>query len=332
MRYRFVASISIAMAFALVPLLERSVSAQARGTAKPWSAPRTPDGHPDLQGNWSFATITPFERPPAFGDKAVLTDQEVQQFEQETASRASQDGNRQRGTAADVNRAYNDAWYDRGTKMASSRQTSIVVDPPNGRVPALTTEAQARAAARQATRRQRGAADGPEDRSLGERCIIGFNAGPPFQPSAYNNNLQIVQTKEYVMLMTEMVHDVRIVPLDGRPHAPSKARLWMGDSRGHWDGDTLVVETTNFSEKNLYRGATENMKLVEKFSRTAEGTLVYEFTVSDPATWTQAWTGRVPLEKIDEKLYEYACHEGNYGMEGILKGTRTEERDATAKK
>ena len=332
MRYRLVASIGVAMALAaLVPLLEPSELAQAR-TAKEWSPPRGPDGHPDLQGNWSFATITPFERPPAFGDKAVLTDQEVQEFEKETASRANQDDNRQRGTAADVGRAYNDAWYDRGTRMASSRQTSIVVDPPTGRVPGLTTEGQARVAARNEARRQRGPADGPEDRSLGERCIIGFNAGPPFQPSAYNNNIQIVQTKDYVMIMTEMVHQARIVSLDGRPHLPSTSRLWMGDSRGHWDGDTLLVETTNFSDKNLYRGATQNMKLVEKFSRTAEETLTYEFTINDPATWTQTWTGRIPLEKLNEQLYEYACHEGNYGMAGILTGTRAEERDAAANK
>jgi hypothetical protein len=332
MRHQLVAFFGLAVALAIVPLLESSVSAQARAAAKPAAAARTPDGHPDLQGNWSFATITPFERPPAFGEKTVLTEQEVQEFEKETATRSNQDDNRQRGTAADVNRAYNDFWYDRGTKVATTKQSSIVIDPPNGRVPAMTAEGQARAAERNAARRQRGPADGPEDRSLGERCIIGFNAGPPFVPSAYNNNLQIVQTRDYVMIMTEMVHDVRIVPLDGRPHLPSTARLWMGDSRGRWEGDTLVVETTNFSDKNLYRGATRNMKLVEKFSRAADGMLIYEFTVNDPATWTQPWTGRVPLDKLDEKLYEYACHEGNYGMSGILTGTRAEERDAAAKK
>jgi hypothetical protein len=178
----------------------------------------------------------------------------------------------------------------------------------------------------------RGSADGPEDRALGERCIMGFNAGPPFTPSAYNNNIQIVQTRDHVMIMTEMVHDARIVPLDGRPHLPSTSRPWMGDSRGRWEGDTLVVETTNFSEKNLYRGATENLKLVERFTPSADGLLLYEFTVIDPATWTAPWTGRVPLEKIDEQLYEYACHEGNLGMEGILKGTRAEERFAAEKK
>jgi hypothetical protein len=333
MRYRFVASIGVAIGFAtLVPQLQPRVVAQTRPAAKPWSPPRTADGHPDLQGNWSFATITPFERPPAFGDKAVLSDREVAEYEKEQAARANQDDNRQIGTLADVSRAYNDAWYDRGTHMASSKQTSIVVDPPNGRIPTLTTEGQARAQARQQERRNRGQADGPEDRSLGERCIIGFNAGPPFQPSAYNNNLQIVQTKDFVTLMTEMVHDARVVPLDGRQHVPSSIRFWLGDSRGHWEGDTLVVETTNFSDKNLYRGATRNMKLTEKFTRTAERTLTYEFTINDPVTWTQPWTGRIPLDKQDGNLYEYACHEGNYGMMGILKGARAAERGAAEAK
>jgi hypothetical protein len=332
MRHRFIASVGLATVLALVPLLEASLFAQARSTAKPWKAPRTPDGRPDLQGNWSFANITPFERPANLADKAVLTELEAQEIEEQAAARARQDEGRKRGTAADVSRAYNDFWYDRGTRVAGTRQTSIVVDPPNGRVPPLTAEAQKRASARQAARKMRGTADGPEDRALGERCILGFNAGPPFTPSAYNNNIQIVQTRDYVMIMTEMVHDARIVPLDGRPHLPSTSRPWMGDSRGRWEGDTLVIETTNFSEKNLYRGATENLKLVERFSPSAEGLLLYEFTVIDPATWTAPWTGRVPLEKIDEQLYEYACHEGNLGMEGILKGTRAEERFAAEKK
>jgi hypothetical protein len=332
MRHRFVASIGIAVALAIVPVLEPSVLAQTRGGAKPWSPPRTPEGRPDLQGNWSFATITPFERPANLGEKAVLSDQEVLELEQQAASRANQDDGRQRGTAADVSRAYNDFWYDRGTRVVGTRQTSIVIDPPNGRVPAMTADGQARASARAAARKQRGPADGPEDRALGERCIMGFNAGPPFTPSAYNNNIQIVQTRDYVMIMTEMVHDARIVPLDGRPHLPSTSRLWSGDSRGRWDGDTLVVETTNFSNKNLYRGATENMRLVERFSLSENGLLIYEFTIQDPATWAAPWTGRIPLDRLDGQLYEYACHEANYGMEGILKGTRADERHAAEKK
>jgi hypothetical protein len=331
MRHRFVGAIGLAGALAVFSLIEPRVFAQARA-AKPSSPPRTPDGRPDLQGTWSFATITPFERRPEMADKSVLSAQEVAEFEKQEASRANQDDGRQRGTAADVNRAYNDFWYDRGTRVAGTRQTSIVVDPPSGRVPPMTPDGQARAVARNAARRQRGPADGPEDRGLAERCLVGFNAGPPLTPSAYNNNIQIVQTRDYVVIMTEMVHDARIVPLDGRPHLPSSARPWKGDSRGRWDGDTLVVETANFSSENLYRGASENMQLVERLSLDAGGLLLYEFTVKDPATWTLPWTGRIPLEKIDEQIYEYACHEGNYGMEGILKGTRAEERDAAAAK
>jgi hypothetical protein len=324
MRHRLVGSLGLIVALVLMPSISQTLLAQARSTAKA-SIPRTPDGKPDLQGAWSFATVTPFERPAEFGEKTVLSDAEVQQIEEQAAARSKQDEGRQRGTAADVSRAYNDFWYDRGTRVVGTRQTSIVVDPPNGRVPAQTPDAQARASARAAARKQRGPADGPEDRSLGERCILGFNAGPPFAPSAYNNNIQLIQTKDYVVVMTEMVHDARIVPLDGRKHLPSAMRPWMGDSRGHWEGDTLVIETTNFSEKNLYRNATPNLKLVERFTRTAPDILVYEFTINDPATWTAPWTGRVPLEKLDGQLYEYACHEGNLGMEGILKGTRAEE-------
>src|SRR5262249_3420532 len=221
-----------------------------------------------------------------------------------------------------------DAWYDRGTKVVSTRQTSIIVDPPNGRIPAMTPDGQARVAARAAARRGRGASDDPEGRSLAERCLIGFNAGPPLMPSAYNNNIQIVQTKDQVLIMTEMVHESRIVPLDGRPHLPSNLRPWMGDSRGRWEGDTLVVETTNFSEKNSYRGASDKLRLIERFTRTNPEVLTYEFTVNDPATWTTPWTGRIPLARLDEHIYEYACHEGNRGMEGILKGAGTEEREA----
>jgi hypothetical protein len=325
---RSLGSVGLIAALACAGSGDGTVSAQTRSTSKP-SIPRTPDGKPDLQGAWSFANVTPFERPAALGEKATLTDTELEQIEEQAAANSKQDEKRQRGTAADVNRAYNDFWYDRGTRAASTRQSSIVVDPPNGRVPALTADAQGRASTRAAARKQRGPADGPEDRSLGERCILGFNAGPPFAPSAYNNNIQITQTKDYVVVMTEMVHDARIVPLDGRKHLPASVRPWMGDSRGHWEGDTLVIETTNFSEKNLYRNATPNLKLIEKFSRLDADTLIYEFTLNDPATWAAPWTGRVPLEKLDGVIYEYACHEGNLGMEGILKGTRAEETGAS---
>lgn len=329
MRHRLIGSIGVVATLVVVPSISQTLLAQSRSTAKA-AIPRTPDGKPDLQGAWSFANVTPFERPSELGEKTTLTEAEAQALEEQAAARNKGDEGRQRGTAADVGRAYNDFWYDRGTRAASTRQTSIVVDPPNGRVPAVTAEAQERASTRAAARKQRGPADGPEDRSLGERCILGFNAGPPFAPSAYNNNIQITQTKDYVVVMTEMVHDARIVPLDGRKHLPTSVRPWYGDSRGHWEGDTLVVETTNFSDKNLYRNATPNLKLVEKFSRLDADTLIYEFTLNDPATWATPWTGRVPLEKLDGVIYEYACHEGNLGMEGILKGTRAEESAAGA--
>ena len=327
------AVLAVAMTSAQTPATAPSGTASS-SSARPASPPakgaipRTADGHPDLQGNWSFATITPLERPASLAGKAVLTEQEARELERQAAARADQDDGRQRGTAADVSRAYNDAWYDSGTKVVGTMQTSIIIDPKDGRMPPMTPDGQARAAARLAARRARGPADDPESRSLAERCLIGFNAGPPLTPSAYNNNIQIVQTPAQAMIMTEMVHEARIVPLDGRPHLPSSIRQWMGDSRGRWEGDTLVVETTNFSEKNAYRGASPNLRLIERFTRTDASTLTYEFTVNDPETWTAPWTGRIPLLRLDENLYEYACHEGNRGMEGILKGARTEEREA----
>jgi hypothetical protein len=309
-----------------VALLALGVLAALGATVQAQSAaPRTPDGKPDLQGTWSFATLTPMQRPKEFGTKAVLTPEEARQYAEDSRKRRNMDA-RNGGGAVDVERAYNDFWWDFGT--TASLRTSLIVDPPDGQQPAYTPEAQKRMAAQFAGLRR--PAEGPEDRMLAERCIVGFNAGPPFAPSAYNNNIQIVQTKDHVVVMTEMVHDARIVPLDGRKHLPGAVRPWMGDSRGHWEGDTLVVETTNFSDKNLYRNASANLKLVEKFTRTAPDMLLYEFTVNDPATWAAPWTGRVPLERLDGQIYEYACHEGNLGMEGILKGTRADESGAGA--
>jgi hypothetical protein len=344
MRHRFVASVGVAIALAAVPFLQHKLLAQGRGaapaapaarTAKPYTPPRNEHGRPDIQGVWSFAVITPFQRDEKLGDRTVLTDQEAVEIEKQNAARSeiADLATRKRG-AGDVGLAYNDFWYDRGTRVAGSLQSSIVVDPPNGRVPPVNNEGIARRDTRAAARKasERGPSDGPEDRGLAERCIIGFNAGPPFTPSAYNNNIQIVQTRDYVVIVNEMVHDARIVPTDGRPHQPANIKPWMGDSRGRWEGDTLVVETTNFNEKNIYRGASENLKLVEKFTRNSQGILTYEFTLNDRATWDVPWTGRIPLERINEPIYEYACHEGNYGMDGILKGTRAEEKRAAENK
>ncbi|HET6958184.1 MAG TPA: hypothetical protein VFI56_16425 [Vicinamibacterales bacterium] len=290
-----------------------AVSAQ---TAKPKIA-RAADGHPDLQGTWDFAQLTPFERPSAFAGKSSISDEEAEEFAQQRIESGNKD-NRGGGAAADVERAYNDFWWDFGKRIA--KQTSLVVDPPDGRVPALTQEAQKRAADR------RGKYDNPEERPLAERCVLGFNSGPPMIPSAYNNNMQLVQTHDHVVILNEMIHSARIIPLDGRPHAPAGIRSLTGDSVGHWDGDTLVVDTTNFSQEAGFRGASTRMHLVERFTRLDKDTLRYEFTVDDPATWTAKWSASIPMTRTDELIYEYACHESNYGLEGVLKGARFEDQ------
>ena len=290
-----------------------SISAQTPAS----KVPRTKDGRPDLQGTWDFAQLTPFERPGDFAGKQSLTDEEAEEFAQqriETGNKDKRDG----GAAADVERAYNDFWWDFGKRVA--KQTSLVVDPPDGRVPPTTAEAQKRAADR------RGRYDNPEERPLAERCVVGFNSGPPMVPSAYNNNMQLVQTRDNVVILNEMIHSARIVSLSGRPHAPKEIRSLTGDSIGHWEGDTLVVDTTNFSQEAGFRGATANMHLVEKFTRVDNDTLRYEFTVEDPATWARKWTASIPMTKTSELIYEYACHESNYGMEGVLKGARFEDQ------
>lgn len=295
-------------------------------TAKRWTPPRTPDGHPDLQGIWSNATITPLERPAEFAGKAVLTDQEAAEFAQENLERNNAD-RRDGGAAADVGRAYNNFWYDRGTQTVKTRRSSLITDPPDGRVPPLTPEAQKRLA-EAATHRREHPADGPEDRSLAERCLNWATAGPPMMPSFYNNNYEIVQTPDTVVIFNEMIHDARVVPLDGRPHLPGRIRQWLGDSRGHWEGDTLVIETTNFTDKTAFRGSTQNMRLIEKFRRIDPDTLLYEFTVDDPAAFAKPWTAQIPSVRTDGPIFEYACNEGNYAMTDMLSAARAEEKAA----
>jgi len=289
------------------------------------SPPRADEGHPDLQGTWNFSSLTPLERPAQFADKPVLSDAEAAAFERETLDRTNAD--RRRDTAdADVAQAYNNAWYDRGTKVVGTKRSSLILDPPDGRIPALTASGQAVAAARAEARRGRAPADGPEDRSLAERCLL-FNAGPPLLPGPYNNNLQIVQTRDYVVIANEMIHDVRIVPLDGRPHLSAGIRRWQGDPRGHWEGDTLVVETTNFSDRTSFRGADTQLRLVERFRRVDAKTLDYQFTVEDPSVFSRPWTVSLPMTASDGPIYEYACHEANYAMTGILRGARAQEKE-----
>ena len=224
---------------------------------------------------------------------------------------------------------YNNFWLDRGTRAVGTRRTSLIIDPPNGRIPDLPASGQRTADARRAYRQQH-PADSWVDRSAYDRCILGFNAGPPITPGGYNQNLHLFQTPDHVVLVTEMVHTVRVVPLDGRPALSDGVRQWSGDSRGHWEGETLVVETSNFNDQRGWRGSTTNMKLVERYTRVDADTLDYEFTVIDPETWTSSWTASIPMRRSLNPMYEYACHEGNHSMDGILAGRRAEERAAPA--
>ncbi len=300
----------------------------AGGAAGQSTTLRTPDGQPDLQGVWSFATITPLERPRELADKEFFTPEEAREYEIAYRERTNKD-RRDGPAAADVSRAYNDFWWDPGTRVVKTLRTSLVIDPADGRIPAMTEEGRARNEARREANIGR-EFDGPENRPLPERCLVMQGSGPPITPTAYNNNTQIVQSPGHVALLIEMGHETRIIPLDDRPHLDDSVRLWKGDSRGRWEGDTLVVETANFSDKAAWRGTSPNMKLTERFTRQDEDTLIYQFTVDDPDTYERPWTAEVPLTRIDGLVYEYACHEGNYGMAGALAGARERDRQAAA--
>jgi len=303
-----------------------TASGQGLAPKKTWTPARTADGQPDLQGVWTNATITPLERPADLAGKEFFAPSEVGAYEKRVVENANVD-RRRSDVTADVGLAYNEAWWDRGTHVVKTLRTSLIVDPADGKIPALTADGERRAAAVSEQRRLH-PADGPEDRGLTERCILWPTAGPPMMPSAYNNNYQIFQGPGYVAIMVEMIHDVRIIPLDGRPHLPSNVRQWLGDARGHWEGNTLVVETTNFTGKTRFRGSSEGLQLTERFTRTDPDTILYEYTVNDPATWTKPWTAQVTMTKSDSRVYEYACHEGNYGMTGILQGARADEKNS----
>jgi hypothetical protein len=343
-----------AVVLALALGMLASVDAQAPRADRAAIVARTSDGKPDLQGTWSNATLTPLERP---GDNSplVLSQEAVARLEKGFADRVEQlaessDPNRpappkggdgSTGAAGNVG-GYNNFWIDPGDRVAvvnGEYRSSLIVDPPNGKVPALTTAARQRAQQRLAAMAGRGQYDHPEFRPLAERCLMSFgsNAGPPMLPNYfYNNNYQIVQTRDHVMILTEMVHDVRVIrmaqPGSAPERLPKHVRLWMGDSIGRWDGDTLVVETTNFHPLQQFRGASENLKVTERFNRADADTILYKFTIEDPTTFVSSWSGEVPFKRTDELIYEYACHEGNYALANVLSGERDRERREAARK
>jgi hypothetical protein len=350
----------------IVPAAAQTSNAPAKTTAKTYTPPRMADGHPDLQGTYDLATLTPVERGP--NTKAVFTKEEAAKAEATAAqTRARQDqavsgdrsappkgGDGSRGAAGNVG-GYNGGWLDPGSKYTmvdGQIRTSIVIDPPDGRVPptvngrggrgggggrgarpaGLTSDAAESSDPGLET--APGAYDDPERRPLGERCLLGFGStsGPPALPDYFYNNLhQIVQTKDSVMILTEMVHDVRIVRMNGE-HLPKNIRQWLGDSVGHWDGDTLVVDTTNFSDKTRFRGSSPDLHVIERFTRVDANTLLYRFTIDDPATWAKPWTGEYTWPATTGHIYEYACHEANYALEDILRGARLREKEAAAAK
>ena len=322
MGHRYIASTNALAAGIVSVIMALPVAGQApataKTTAKTWTPPRTPDGQPDLQGFWNNTTLTPLERPIELAGKQVLTEQEAVEYQRRVQEQAD-------ATPPGVlGRALGGYWFERG-EVVAGRRSSLIVDPPDGRIPPLTPAAQKLAAAR-AEERSLHPADGPEDRTLQERCLLWGGAGPPMLPTAYNSNYQIVQTRGYVMIYVEMIHDARVIPLDGRPHLAPSIRQWLGDSRGHWEGNTLVVDTTNFTGKTAFRGSSENLHLIERFTRVDAETIRYEFTVDDPATFTRPWTAEIPMRKTHGPIYEYACNEGNYSLADILKGARAEEK------
>jgi len=303
-----------------ISLLAIAVAGSSLASAQTWTPPRTPDGHPDLEGFYTNSSITPFERPKELGAKEFYTEQEAA----EVRKRALVPANLAERTGTEAHYELTQFGLDRTqSQVAFSLRTSMIVGS-EGRVPPLTPEAQQRIAQRAALAKGH-EFDGPENRNIQERCIVWANEGPPMLPAGYNSYLQIVQTPAYVVILQEMIHDARIIPVDGRPHAPPNIRRWLGDSRGRWEGDTLVVDTTNFTDKTNFRGSRENLHVVERFTRVDENTVRYEFTVDDPTTWTKPWSAEMPLARDKGPIFEYACHEANYGFANNLKGARAQE-------
>ena len=318
----------------LVPTIASLVLWSNAWSAEDYKVPKTEWDQPDLQGVWNFSSDIPMQRPSQYGKREYMTEEEIAEIRARRAAR--DEGSDAAIPNGGVNEAYNDFWVETGG-IGDVARTSIIVYPTNGRLPPYAEGAivvQGRLDpdidGERPVRFTGGGigSDGPEDRGLGERCIVGFNAGPPIQPSLYNNNLQIVQSRDHVVIMIEMVHDARIVPLDGSGPLDDSIGLWSGDSRGYWEGETLVVESRNFNGLTQSFGAggkSDDKFLIERFTRLSDDSIDYEFTVDDPQAYTDKITGIIPLTKVDGLLYEYACHEGNYGLLNILRGARAED-------
>ncbi len=336
MTQRFIVTFGVAAAMIAVPAAAQTGAVKAKPAAAP---ARTPDGHPDLQGFWTNATITTLERPAAFAGRPTIPDAEAKAYAEKTAKELNdQDGQSDGPLIAAAGSSgtggYNVLFVDRGTDLArvdGVYRTSLIVDPPDGKIPPMLPEARAR----QQERFRRGGFnrfDSVKDRPTSERCLIGFGStsGPPMMPVLYNNTYQIVQTPDTVMIMVEMVHDVRVVRMNAK-HEPANIKRWLGNSIGHWEGDTLVVDTTNFREDNAFRGASEDLHVIERFKRIDANTILYRATIDDPKTWTRQWTMEFPFVATPGPVYEYACHEGNYAMTDIMGGARKMEQESTKK-
>ena len=333
MSYRFLACVGALAVLFMTPLPGQTPKAKV----KTGGIPRTPDGHPDLQGVWTNATITPMERPAKFAGKPTISDAEATAYEKsEDSELKAQDGQSDGPLIAAAGSSgtggYNVLFVDRGTELArvdGVKRTSLIVDPPDGKVPPLTDEAKKRLSGMM---RSFFRYDSIKDRPLSERCIIGFGStsGPPMMPVLYNNNYQIVQTPTSIMILVEMVHDIRIIRMNGT-HAPANVRELLGDSIGHWEGDTLVVDTTNFTNETMFRGSGENLHVIERFQRIDGNTILYRATIEDPSTFSKPWTVEFPFLATKGPVYEYACHEGNYAATDIMGGARKQETAAQKK-
>ncbi len=324
-----------ALGIAFLAASSQGAEPAAAKSAPHWTAARTSDGQPDLSGYWSNATFIPLERPKELGTKEFYTEAEAAAVEQ-------------RKLQNEHSQAANDIHYDnviwqgeKNDRDAVSRRTSIIFDPPDGRIPPLSAEGEKRAAAEAAIAKRRAASESAEVRTLAERCITWGADGPPMLGSTYNANVQFLQTPSQVVILTEMMHDVRVIPLDGTPHIPAAIHQLGGDSRGHWEGETLVVDSTNFNDETNFRGppatarqdifSSPRLHVVERFTRISEDTIVYRFTVDDPGSWTKPWSGELLMNKAKGPIFEYACHEGNYGLVNILEGARLAEKAKAAR-